>query len=415
MIQWIVAEDMAFSSIESPFFQRMINGIPGISLPFTSRNTLTSRITAEFEVDRQQPIQELAITSQTIALSLDGWTSNNDVSILAVIGHWLPEDFVYKEALLEFVEIEGAKSGENMGGIVLELLHELDIECKPLSITGDNASNNETLMDEVEVGLHERFPGIDNTSNTPRFHGQSSYIRCIAHVLNRIVKILKTLNLGDRTSANNAIELVSNQQYINTTDSALARLRVLAIWISRSPERKSQWRNICRHNALSDTLIPYDVDTRWNSTYLMLQASIKARRQISRWILSHSDIPQFTDVDWDYLQQIAMVLQRFYEHTEHVSRSAPQMSYAVPIYYDLHDIMNDAANQEGEFVNLNKDIATAVSLSLQRYQKYYDFMDSLDVYYIALILDPRYKTRLLEQELGDDANLIIQHIKEVLS
>ncbi len=95
------------------------------------------------------------------------------------------------------------------------------------------------------------------------------------------------------------------------------------------------------------------------------------------------------------------------EHTEQVSRSAPQMSYAVPIYYDLHDIMNDAANQEGEFVNLNKDIATAVSLSLQRYQKYYDFMDSLDVYYIALILDPRYKTRLLEQELRDNANLII--------
>ena len=42
-------------------------------------------------------------------------------------------------------------------------------------------------------------------------------------------------------------------------------------------------------------------------------------------------------------------------------------------------------------------------------------MDSLDIYYIALMLNPRYKTRLLEQELGDDANLIVQHIKDVLS
>src|SRR5207249_1890858 len=137
-----------------------------------------------------------------------------------------------------------------------------------------------------------------------RFYGQSSYIRCIAHVLNRIVKkILETLKSGDRTSADNAIELVLKRQYINTTDSALARLRVLAIWISRSPERKSQWRNICKHNGLSNMLIPYDVDTQWNSTYLMLQAGIKAKRQISRWISSHSEMPQFTNEDWEYLQQ----------------------------------------------------------------------------------------------------------------
>jgi hypothetical protein len=59
------------------------------------------------------------------------------MSILAVIGHWLMENFVYKETVLEFVEVEGVKSGENMSGIVLELFYELDIECKLLSITAD--------------------------------------------------------------------------------------------------------------------------------------------------------------------------------------------------------------------------------------------------------------------------------------
>jgi hypothetical protein len=59
--------------------------------------------------------------------------------------------------------------------------------------------------------------------------------------------------------------------------------------------------------------------------------------------------------------------------------------------------------------------ARAVSTSLKKYQKYYDFMDGLDIYYIALILNPRYKTRLLQQELKGDADPIIQHIKEVLN
>jgi hypothetical protein len=160
---------MAFSATESPFFQQMINDIPNISMPFTSRWTLTARISREFELDRQQLIQDLAISSQTIALSLDGWTSRNDISILVVIGHWLTEDFEYQERVLEFVEIEGIKSGENMAGLIISLMQELDIGCKVLSITGDNASNNEALIDIIESSLQEQFPST-SISNTPRFH-----------------------------------------------------------------------------------------------------------------------------------------------------------------------------------------------------------------------------------------------------
>jgi BED zinc finger len=63
LIRWIIADDMAFSAIESPFFQQMIYDIPNISMPFQSRNTLASRISIDFVLDRQQLIQDLAITS----------------------------------------------------------------------------------------------------------------------------------------------------------------------------------------------------------------------------------------------------------------------------------------------------------------------------------------------------------------
>jgi hypothetical protein len=139
-------------------------------MPFKSRTTLTTRISMEFELDRQKLIQDLAISSQTIALLLDGWMSKNDISILAVIGYWLTEDFVYKERVLEFAEIEGPKSGENIAGIVLELLQELDIESKVITITSDNASNNETMIDAIDSSLLERFPRSNNLSNMPRFH-----------------------------------------------------------------------------------------------------------------------------------------------------------------------------------------------------------------------------------------------------
>jgi len=42
LVWWIVADDMAFSAIESSFFRKMIDDIPGITMPFKSQNTLTS-------------------------------------------------------------------------------------------------------------------------------------------------------------------------------------------------------------------------------------------------------------------------------------------------------------------------------------------------------------------------------------
>jgi len=90
------------------------------------------------------------------------------------------------------------------------------------------------------------------------------------------------------------------------------------------------------------------------------------------------------------------------------------MSYAVPIYYDLHDLIDEAGNRTGEFETLYPDIAAAVCSALDWYSKYYNLIDSMDIYYIALMLNPQYKTQLLEKELGEDSDIIIQHVKEVL-
>lgn len=109
LVNWVIGEDMAFSSIERPLFQKIINDIPGISMPFKSRNTLTSLISSEFELDRTRLIEELATSSQTVTLSLDGWTSNNDVSILAVIGHWLSGTSLIKKLFLSLLKLRGRK------------------------------------------------------------------------------------------------------------------------------------------------------------------------------------------------------------------------------------------------------------------------------------------------------------------
>jgi hypothetical protein len=123
----------------------------------------------------------------------------------------LSEDTVCKEAVLEFAEIEGAKTEENVGGTGLDLLQELHIESKNMSITADNVSNNETLMDAVENDLRDRFSNSGNQTNAPRFQDQANFVR-----FNLIVKkLLETLKSGNRASAEHSVIQVEHRQYLS--------------------------------------------------------------------------------------------------------------------------------------------------------------------------------------------------------
>jgi hypothetical protein len=417
LLQWIVREHMPFTTVETASFRQIFADIPHIELPITSRDTLKRRIDTEFETHRDLLKKDLATTCQSISLTLDAWTSKNHKAILGVIGHWLTEDFEYRERVLEFREIIGVHSGENMAEMVADVLKELDIERKLLTITGDNASNNETMVSDLFCRLQEKFSKESCTPDSPisRFGGLDSYVRCLAHVLNLIVsEILSTLKTGDHKAATLACDLMQEKQEIGP-HSATSRLRIMALWIARIPQRRQFWQYICQSDGLSTKFIEYDVDTRWNSFLRMLKCGLAAKTQIAKWIESQSVLPVFTAEDWHHVAQVANILEKFEEFTLTVSSDMSQMSLSIPIYYELHDMLHDASDMTGDFKELDEDIARAISKGLEKYKKYYTFMDEQDIYYVALVLDPRFKTLLIEQELETDTvQNITNAIKDVL-
>jgi hypothetical protein len=80
-------------------------------------------------------------------------------------------------------------------------------------------------------------------------------------------------------------------------------------------------------------------------------------------------------------------------------------------------LLHNASDHKGEFSDLNDDIMTAVNKGMKKYKKYYNFMDKTDTYYLALMLDPRFKSDLILKELEADKNsgiLIIDAIYKKL-
>ena len=134
----------------------------------------------------------------------------------------------------------------------------------------------------------------------------------------------------------------------------------------------------------------------------MLDDALKARYQVNKFLQLQADFPQFTTKDWSRLSQIHDVLSKFNELTLFVSERKPQISLAVPIYYELHDLVDEASERKGRFQDLDEDISSAVKEGMKKYKKYYTFMDTSDTYYTALILDPRVKGDLLLEELENE-------------
>ncbi|KAK9371828.1 uncharacterized protein V1513DRAFT_454337 [Lipomyces chichibuensis] len=83
---------------------------------------------------------------------------------------------------------------------------------------------------------------------------------------------------------------------------------------------------------LPEKIIPYDVGTRWNSTYQMLKESLESRKQIQRFMVVEAmGIPLFTAKDWDQLRQLKDILAKFDEFTRLVSKSGPQLSLSIAL------------------------------------------------------------------------------------
>jgi hypothetical protein len=96
-----------------------------------------------------------------------------------------------------------------------------------------------------------------------------------------------------------------------------------------------------------------------------------------------------------------------------VSEKQPQISLAIPVYYEWHDLLHDAAERKEDFADFDQDISKAVKEGIKKYMKYYTFMDNSDIYYTALVLDPRVKGDLLLHELEEDSGeIILQALRE---
>src|ERR1700722_9981433 len=148
----------------------------------------------------------------------------------------------------------------------------------------------------------------------------------------------------------------------------------------------------------------------------MLRDAIRYKMEITQLIKDFPDklVPySLSSVDWMFLKHLYNVLKPFDRFTKHVSSRRPTITTSTSIYFSLSKLLNQARNHEGPYATYPLAITEAVYRSLERFNKYYKFMDNNITYYIASILDPRIKGAWIKKQ-HDNGNNKLEEVRTTI-
>lgn len=249
-------------------------------------------------------------------------------------------------------------------------------------------ASNSVALNVVKEFLSEKEDGL-------LLKGELFHMRCCAHILNLIV--------GDG---------------LKELNDSISSIRNAVRYVRSSPSRLKRFKEACEEvNIESKALLCLDVVTRWNSTYMMLDAALKFKKAFKNLEGDANYTRYFEEekkdgkqiqgppvvADWEQAKVFLKFLKIFYDLTLKFSGSLYVTSNLFfqeifGVQVQLNDLIRESDNL----------LARMALRMQQKYNKYWGAPEKLNLLtYIATVLDPRFKFEVVKNGLKYLFNPII--------
>lgn len=187
-MKWVVVCSQPFCEVQQEAFLDMIKTLNPEAKPISDK-TIKRDILSRFAIEAEKLKLHISKVPGKISFTIDGWTSKNVLSFLAIRMHFINADWKYESVLLDFLHVDGSHMGFNLGIIFLDCLKRFEIPLsKVMAITMDNVGSNDTFMEYLKnegIKIEIRISAAGNR------------VRCLAHVLNLSVQdLMSALNIA---------------------------------------------------------------------------------------------------------------------------------------------------------------------------------------------------------------------------
>ncbi|KAG8938267.1 hypothetical protein FRC04_009191 [Tulasnella sp. 424] len=320
LVQWLVSNYQSINIVENRFFRELLifvsNGtLNEDDIPHRTRITNLIRNAATLERQHMQKEMQVRIPSQIfpseslLSSCQELGSDPNLASYMAVTAHYCVRKdgrLILRSRLCAFRHVSGRHTGANLGKILVDILKDLGVPRRLGYITLDNASNCDTLVDQVSEELEALNIGFSREQNR---------LRCFPHVVNLAVQDFPG-NLSSELPPDVAAiyggnDLLTLQRRLNeeTFDSEdiVHRIRGLVAALRVSGQRRESFRRIIASGnsgrLWDDTLeiwkawwVEMDPDGRTMETEITLPVVQLLRNCPTRWSLTFIMIHHFLEL-----------------------------------------------------------------------------------------------------------------------
>ncbi|KAG5544434.1 hypothetical protein RHGRI_017006 [Rhododendron griersonianum] len=338
-----------------------------------SRNTLKADIFKIYDGERLKAMKAIEKIQSRVAVTTDMWTSSNQKrGFMVITGHYVDDSWKLQSIILRFIYVPCPHTAEVLCESLMETLLDWNIDRRLSTLTVDNCSSNDAMI-SILIGKLE--------PESLMSHGKLIHMRCVAHILNLIVK--------------DGLEVIKG---------GIEKIRESVAYWTASPKREEKFEENARQlRILGGKKLSLDCVTRWNSTFLMLQTAIEYKDVFSRLKIRESQYkscPQ--DSDWEVAKEVCERLEVCYKATEVFSGTkyptsnlffakVCRIKMALTEWAELYE----RNEMEDLYTKRKREMMREMAAQMiEKYEKYWTIIHS--ILGVAAVLDPRFKMKLVE-------------------
>ena len=347
--QWVASSGRPTAIVEDEGLQTVLRiALQNETYHLPSRRTIDNVI-CQMYAEKLQEHKKAIENIQSMALTTDFWTSNNNESYCGITGHWIDSEWKLISVTLGCLLVEERHTAENVANFYEEFASTWNITDKICCIVTDSARNMVAAIGRMDY----------------------SHIPCIAHCLQ--LSILAGLKAAD-------------------SSPLVAKCRHLVGHFKHSSANTNELKS--SHASVSQSQddvfhkLQQDVATWWNSTYLMLVRLLEVKDAIMQYHIDHPKNysgPKLTESDWEKMAKYISVLGSLADATEYVgSEQYVTCSAVLPLEAFLRRLLRVNDDDPGY-------IARFKNATLNDFAHRIEGIDAMPTLQMAMALDPRYK------------------------
>ncbi|XP_047340261.1 zinc finger BED domain-containing protein RICESLEEPER 2-like [Impatiens glandulifera] len=278
---------------------------------------------------------------------------------MVITGHWIDFSWKLQKRVLSFANIPPPRGGLQISDVIFKCMKEWGIENKVVTITVDNASNNDVAIRYMKDTIRR--------SRTLPCDGNLFHVRCCAHILNLCV-----------------------QDGLGVIEDIIGDIREGVEYVNRSEARRVQFAECVQQLQLKDQKLIRDCKTRWNSTFEMLSCALKFKEAFKMF----NERDPFYDCcpseeGWEKARKICSLLKEFWTATHIILGSEyPTSNLFLQEVQKIKSTLDGHVNDEDSFI---KELVLKMKTKFDKYWGECNLLMAL-----AAVLDPTKKMLAVE-------------------